>query len=58
VFYVYFALSLLCIVSVLIAERCRSTGSGQAAVRTEVLSRLLFALLVTVTVIALFASQS
>jgi ABC-type branched-subunit amino acid transport system substrate-binding protein len=58
VFYVYFALSLLCIVSVLIAERYRSTGSGKAAIRTEVASRLLFAFLVAVTVIALFASQN
>jgi ABC-type branched-subunit amino acid transport system substrate-binding protein len=58
VFYVYFALSLLCIVSVLIAERYRSAGSGKTAVRTEISSRLLFAFLVAITVIALFASQN
>jgi ABC-type branched-subunit amino acid transport system substrate-binding protein len=58
IFYVYFALSLLCIVSVLTAERFRSAGNGKAAVRTELSSRALFAFLAVATGIAVFASQS
>jgi hypothetical protein len=57
IFYVYFALSLLCIVAVLTAERYRTAGKGKIAVRTENISRALFAFLVIATAIAVLASQ-
>jgi hypothetical protein len=58
IFYVYFGLSLLCIVSVLTAERYRTAGKGKIAVRTELVSRALFAFLVAATAIAVLASQN
>ena len=44
VFYLFFALSLLCIVSVLSAERLRVAGRSEAAVRAERWTRRVFAL--------------
>ncbi len=58
IFYVYFALSLLCIVSVLVAERYRSAGDGKAAVRTEIASRVMFAFIVVATGVAVYGSQN
>jgi ABC-type branched-subunit amino acid transport system substrate-binding protein len=58
IFYVYFALSLLCIVAVLTAERYRTAGKGKIAVRTENVSRALFVFLVAATAIAVFVSQT
>jgi len=58
IFYVYFGLSLLCIVSVLTAERYRTAGKAKIAVRTEFFSRALFAFLVAATAVAVLASQN
>jgi branched-chain amino acid transport system substrate-binding protein len=41
-FYVFFALALLCILSVSLAERLRNSGHGQAALLTERATRLVF----------------
>jgi ABC-type branched-subunit amino acid transport system substrate-binding protein len=41
-FYIYFALCLLCILSVLVAERLRVASMGVAAVRTERFTQALF----------------
>jgi ABC-type branched-subunit amino acid transport system substrate-binding protein len=57
IFYVYFALSLLCIVSVLTAERYRTAGKAKIAVRTEFFSRALFSFLVVATAVAVLATQ-
>jgi len=43
-FYVFFSLCLLCIVAVLIAERCRATGRQAAALFVERSGRVLFLL--------------
>jgi ABC-type branched-subunit amino acid transport system substrate-binding protein len=58
IFYIYFALSLLCIVSVLTAERLRSAGKSPIAVRTEDISRAIFAAAVVLTAAILFISQT
>jgi branched-chain amino acid transport system substrate-binding protein len=49
VFYVFFSLSVLCIISVLSAERFRVAGHADAAVRTEHWTRVAFALALVVT---------
>ena len=51
VFYVFFALSLLCIISVLSAERLRVASRSEAAVRTVHWTRMVFALAVVGTVV-------
>jgi len=43
-FYIFFALCLLCIVAVLMAERYRAAGRGAAAVTVERTGRYVFAL--------------
>jgi hypothetical protein len=43
---------------VLTAERYRTAGKGKIAVRTELVSRALFAFLVAATAIAVLASQN
>jgi branched-chain amino acid transport system substrate-binding protein len=49
-FYIFFALSTLCIVSVLGAERLRAAGRAAVAVRTDQLTRAVFLLAVAVIV--------
>jgi len=51
VFYVYFGLSLLCIVSVLLAERLRVAGQNLYAQRTERLTRSIFVSVVALVVL-------
>jgi len=51
VFYVFFGLSLLCILSVLGAERLRAVGRGETATRTEHWTRTVFLLAVAGTVV-------
>jgi branched-chain amino acid transport system substrate-binding protein len=51
-FYVFFCLTLLCIVSILLAERLRVAGRKTAVVATERWARRLFLLTVAATVIA------
>jgi ABC-type branched-subunit amino acid transport system substrate-binding protein len=48
-FYVFFALSLLCVVSVMIAERQRVAGQADGAARTEGWTRVLFLVGVAIT---------
>lgn len=50
-FYVFFALALLCTVSVFVAERLRLAGNYRAAVRTEFATRLAFVLILAATAI-------
>jgi ABC-type branched-subunit amino acid transport system substrate-binding protein len=50
VFYIFFALCLLSIMSVLIAERLRVAGAAVAARRTEVVTRLMYLLTLLATV--------
>jgi len=52
VFYFFFTLCLLCIVSVLAAERLRVAGQGQIAVKTEVLTRALYLATMVATIAA------
>jgi branched-chain amino acid transport system substrate-binding protein len=52
VFYIYFGLCLLCIVSILTAERLRVDKREAAAVRTESASHALFVLTIAATAIA------
>jgi ABC-type branched-subunit amino acid transport system substrate-binding protein len=58
IFYVFYALSLLCIVSVLAAERFRAGGDGLTAGRTEVSSRVLFVVVALGTAAAVYGSQN
>ena len=51
-FYVFFALALLCILSVSAAERLRVTGHDRAALLTERATRLVFFLAAVATVVA------
>jgi hypothetical protein len=48
-FYVFFGLSVLCIVSVLLAERFRTAARVKAAAATELLTKVMFALAVGAT---------
>jgi ABC-type branched-subunit amino acid transport system substrate-binding protein len=59
VFYIFFGLCLLCIVSVLAAERLRVAGHGAYAVRTEIGTRWLYlaAIIVTSAMAVVAASQ-
>jgi branched-chain amino acid transport system substrate-binding protein len=60
-FYVFFGLSTLCIVSVLVAERLRVVGKNAVALRTEYWTYMVFLIAVTLLVaaaIALFLSES
>jgi ABC-type branched-subunit amino acid transport system substrate-binding protein len=52
VFYIFFALSVLCIVSVLSAERFRVAGRAAMASRTETATRILFLAVVAATIAA------
>ena len=58
IFYVFYGLSLLCIVSVLAAERFRAGGAGVTAGRTEVSSRVLFVVVALGTAAAVYGSQN
>jgi branched-chain amino acid transport system substrate-binding protein len=51
VFYIYFTLCLLCIVSVLLAERLRVANNGALALKTELGMKALFILTVAGTAI-------
>lgn len=53
-FYIFFGLSVLCIVSVLIAERLRTANNTPAAIRVEHFARISFIVAVAATVIASF----
>ena len=60
-FYVFFGLSTLCIVSVLVAERLRVVGNNAVAVRTEYWTYMVFLIavfLLVVAAIAMFLSES
>jgi len=48
-FYIFFGLSILCIVSVLSAERFRTAGKSKAAVTTEFWTKIVFLLAVVAT---------
>ena len=50
VFFVFFGLSVLCIVAVLAAERLRASGHGTVAATTEQLTRIFFVIAVVATV--------
>lgn len=50
-FYMFFALALLCLLSVSVAERLRITGRSRAALLTERVTRLVFLLGVTATAV-------
>jgi hypothetical protein len=50
VFYVFFALCVMAVASVLVAERLRAASYPQAAVRTEVATRVLFLTVVGATI--------
>jgi hypothetical protein len=49
-FYVFFGLSLLCVISVLSAERLRAAGRGAAASLSERAARIVFPLGVLLTI--------
>ena len=51
-FYVFFALALLCILSVSAAERMRVTGHSQVALFTERVTQLTFFLAAVATAVA------
>jgi hypothetical protein len=52
IFYIFFALCLLCIVSVLAAERLRAAGKTPIAVRTEAWTRMAYVAVTLTTMIA------
>jgi hypothetical protein len=52
VFYIFFALSVLCIVSVLSVERFRAAGKTRTAVQTEIWTRAAFLVTVGATIAA------
>jgi hypothetical protein len=58
VFYIFFALSLLCIVSVLAAEQFRVAGSKTVAIAAERATRALFLLAMLGTVLAAWLVSS
>jgi branched-chain amino acid transport system substrate-binding protein len=52
VFYIFFTLCLLCIVSVLATERLHVAGQAQVAVETEVLTGALYLATMVATIVA------
>ncbi len=58
VFYIFFALCLFCILSVLLAERFRAAHHAQRAPRTDIAASDLFSLTVAATAVAAGAAAA